>query len=368
MKMYSFAFPSRGGRQPVFNALRSLAQGGIASHRVNALWSRNAPVYPVRKYLRSPDLKPRIWVISNGVIQSLTMKKRTKQNKPLIGFVGQGYVGKNYADDFEARGFSVVRYSLDEPYIANKDLIQDCDVVFIAVPTPSSPKGFDASIVDGALSLVGKGKVAVIKSTVVPGTTRKLQARHSGIVVLFCPEFLSVATAKHDVENPFVNVIGTPSKSTSHKKAAEFVLAILKKAPTWVLATSEEAELVKYAHNISGYMQILTFNLVYDLAKHYRADWGPIQRAIEGDPLICNRYGNPVHKVGRGAGGFCFIKDMAAFARHYQAVVREPAGSALLKAAQEKNIALLTESRKDLELLAGVYGAAAVRRGKKARR
>ena len=59
---------------------------------------------------------------------------------------------------------------------------------------------------------------------------------------------------------------------------------------------------------------------------------------------------------------------MAAFARHYEAVVREPAGSALLKAAQEKNIALLTESRKDLELLEGVYGAAAVRRGKKARR
>ena len=52
MKMYSFAFPSpalptegAGSQKPVFNALRSLAQGWIASHRVNALWSRNAPVY-----------------------------------------------------------------------------------------------------------------------------------------------------------------------------------------------------------------------------------------------------------------------------------------------------------------------------------
>ncbi|MBI4068143.1 hypothetical protein HY413_01890 [Candidatus Kaiserbacteria bacterium] len=296
------------------------------------------------------------------------MAQKSSKNKPLIGFVGQGYVGKNYADDFESRGYSVVRYSLEEPYIANKDLIKDCDVVFVAVPTPSTPRGFDASIVDGALSLVGKGKIAVIKSTLVPGTTRKLQKRHSGILVLFCPEFLSVATAAYDVANPFVNVIGSPSKSARHRKASKLVLSVLKKAPTWELCTSEEAELVKYAHNISGYMQIMTFNIVYDLAEYYGSDWGPIQRAIEGDPLVCNRYANPVHKGGRGAGGFCFIKDMAAFARHYESVVGERAGVALLKAAQEKNINLLTASRKDLELLEGVYGSNAIRRGKKANR
>lgn len=54
----------------------------------------------------------------------------------LIGFVGQGWIGKNYADDFEERGFSVIRYSLEEPYVANKERIKDCDMVFIAVPTP----------------------------------------------------------------------------------------------------------------------------------------------------------------------------------------------------------------------------------------
>src|SRR3989344_3146305 len=136
------------------------------------------------------------------------MKQKSKKNKALIGFVGQGYVGKNYADDVEGRGYSVVRYSLEEPYIANKELIRDCDVVFVAVPTPSTPKGFDASIVDGALSLVGKGKIAVIKSTLVPGMTRRLQKKHPGIVVMFCPEFLSVATAAYDVANPFLNVVG----------------------------------------------------------------------------------------------------------------------------------------------------------------
>ena len=43
-----------------------------------------------------------------------------KINKIKIGFIGQGWIGKNYADDFEKRGFDVVRYSQEEPYVKNK--------------------------------------------------------------------------------------------------------------------------------------------------------------------------------------------------------------------------------------------------------
>lgn len=287
---------------------------------------------------------------------------------PTIGFVGQGYVGKNYADDFETRGFEVVRYSLEEPYVKNKSKIKTCDVVFIAVPTPSTPKGFDLSIVHGALSLVGKGKVAVIKSTIVPGSTRQLQKEHPGITILFCPEFLSVATAAYDVANPFMNVVGMPGDSAKHKEAAKWVMSLFKKAPESVICSSEEAELIKYAHNISGYMQILTFNLVYDLAEKFGAQWNPIQRAIESDPLVCNRYANPLHKGGRGAGGFCFIKDMAAFAKHYEKYAKSPEGAALLQAAQHKNIELLMRTKKDMDLLVGVYGDSIHTFGKKGRK
>ena len=34
--------------------------------------------------------------------------------KPTIGFIGQGFIGKNYADDFEERGFEVIRYDIDK--------------------------------------------------------------------------------------------------------------------------------------------------------------------------------------------------------------------------------------------------------------
>ncbi len=41
--------------------------------------------------------------------------------KPIIGFIGQGFIGKNYADDFENRGYTVIRYALEEQYIDNKE-------------------------------------------------------------------------------------------------------------------------------------------------------------------------------------------------------------------------------------------------------
>ena len=35
-----------------------------------------------------------------------------------IGVIGQGWIGKNYADDFEKRGYRVVRYALEPAYAA----------------------------------------------------------------------------------------------------------------------------------------------------------------------------------------------------------------------------------------------------------
>ena len=81
--------------------------------------------------------------------------------KLLIGFIGQGYVGKNYADDFEDRGYNVVRYSKEKPYNLNKDKIRECDIVFIAVPTPTVHGVYDASIICKVIPLVGKNKIII---------------------------------------------------------------------------------------------------------------------------------------------------------------------------------------------------------------
>lgn len=73
----------------------------------------------------------------------------------LIGFIGQGFIGKNMADDFENRGYTIFRYSkrLDTP--ENRQRLSECDIVFISVPTPTTPEGFNCDILREVLGLVG---------------------------------------------------------------------------------------------------------------------------------------------------------------------------------------------------------------------
>lgn len=285
--------------------------------------------------------------------------------KPLIGFIGQGFIGKNYADDFERRGYACVRYSLEPEYIGNKDAIKTCDIVFIAVPTPTTPQGFSSALVEEALMLVGIGKVAVIKSTILPGTTARLQRVFPAATILYSPEFLSEKTAAHDAAHPFSNIIGISGNTLLQHAAAKLVLSVLPQAPFESICSSTEAELIKYSHNLNGYWQILLSNTLYDAAQALNVRWEEVQSALMHDPMMSHRYLNPVHQSGhpgatpgRGAGGHCFIKDFAAFRELYGKVnPDDAAGLALLAALERKNIELLRESGKDTDLLEQVYGA-----------
>ena len=274
-----------------------------------------------------------------------------------LGYIGQGYVGKNSSDDFENRGMAVVRYSLEEPYIQNKDNIKDCDVVFIAVPTPSTPEGFDDSIVREAVGLTNDTATIVIKSTIVPGTTDAIQADYPTRTIIFSPEFLSEATAAHDAANPIMNILGIVNDDADAK--AKQVMKLLPNSPHNQICSAREAEIIKYAHNVHGFFKILYTNFIYDVVQGNDASWDAVAKAIEADPYIANQilyYNKPVHKSGRGAGGHCFIKDVAAFREHYDQVVKNNVGTEALKALEEQNIKLLAASGKNLDLLEGVYG------------
>lgn len=289
-----------------------------------------------------------------------------KRKKPLIGFIGQGWIGKAYADNFEDRGYEVVRYSLEKPWVKNKDKIKECDIVFVAVWTPTTPQGFNVSVVESVLPLVGKGKIAVLKSTILPGTTAELQKKFPDIVLLYGPEFLSVVSHIHDAAHPFINVVGMSADDAKHYSAAEKVMKSLPKAPTSIICKSSEAEIFKYSHNASGYTQIILFNLMYDLGQKFGVNWDVVNRAIQADPLISNRYSNPIHKSGRGAGGGCFIKDIAALRAHIKKhLPHDKLAHKVFEAMETKNIHLLTSTEKDLDLLHGVYGKAHIEKHRK---
>jgi len=273
-----------------------------------------------------------------------------------IGCIGQGFVGKNTADNFVERGFEVVRYALEPEFEANKDLIADCDMVFIGVPTPSTPEGFDYSIVEGVIGLVGEGKIAVIKSTLLPGTTTKIQAKYPNKIVLFSPEFLCEKTAAYDVANPIQNVIGYNESIKSHKEAAKKVMAVLPESPHNYLVSTESAELFKYAHNLNGYFRVILSNLLYEVGEKQGANWDEVKPMMDTDVMMSAYYNQPVHKGGRGAGGNCFVKDMAAFRHLYGEVLEDKNGLEVLRSLEQKNLELLKDSGKSEDIIKGVYG------------
>lgn len=280
-----------------------------------------------------------------------------------IGFIGQGFIGKNYADDFVARGYEVVRYAHEPEYIENKEKIATCDIVFIAVPTPTTPTGFDSSIVESVLPLVGVGMIAVIKSTMQPGSTEKLAEKFPQIFVMHSPEFLREKTAAYDAAHPDRNIVGIPYDTPEYNASATAVLAVLAPAPFNTIMDVRSAELVKYIGNCFLTTKVVFFNIMFDLAFSLGLEWEVIRAAVVADPRIGDSHTKVIHQSGhggtpaRGAGGHCFIKDFAAIRELHQTILPEDVlGLSVLQHVEQKNVELLKQSGKDLDLLKGVYG------------
>jgi UDPglucose 6-dehydrogenase len=273
-----------------------------------------------------------------------------------IGFIGQGWIGKNYADNFEYRGYHIVRYALEEQYRHNQQAIAKCDIVFIAVPTPTTPDGFVDEILREAIKNVGKGKIAVIKSTIFPGTTELLQRENPDIFVIHSPEFLIETNAAYDAANPARNIIGVPTMDDGYRDKAKEVLDVLPHAPYELICQAKEAELIKYGGNNWLFLKVVFANMLYDVSQKLGADWQTIRDGMSADERIGRTHLDPIHKSGRGAGGHCFIKDFAAFEIFYNKLVGDNEGIALLRSLREKNNRLLLDTQKDIDLLEGVYG------------
>ena len=280
-----------------------------------------------------------------------------------IGFIGQGFIGKNYADDFEERGYEVVRYAREDKYSGNKNKIKECDIVFIAVPTPTTPKGFDYSIVEGVIELIGKGNVAVIKSTMQPGSTEKIAKKYPDVFVMHSPEFLKEKTAAFDAANPDRNIIGISLDTAEYNKKAKMVMDVLAKAPYNKIMDVRSAELVKYIGNCFLMTKVVFFNVMYDIAEKLDLNWEDVRDSVANDPRIGESHTKVKHQSGhggpvaRGAGGHCFIKDFAAIRElHEKILAEDKTGLNVLKSIEDKNIKLLKSSGKDLDLLCDIYG------------
>ena len=106
-----------------------------------------------------------------------------------IGIIGLGVVGTAIKFGFERLGHDIFYHDVVKDTSITD--ILDTEVCYICVPTPESEDGScNISIVESVLDELiehdYKG-IACIKSTVVPGTTERLQEKFKSLAIV--PEF-----------------------------------------------------------------------------------------------------------------------------------------------------------------------------------
>ncbi|MDP3727050.1 MAG: hypothetical protein Q8R35_00235 [bacterium] len=247
-----------------------------------------------------------------------------------IGIIGIGMVGTplaRYLQEVKGylRGTDLFLYDID-PAKGFFDEVNRAEVVFISVPTPRSPDGSaNLSAVDSAFQMLNGAKIAVIKSTVPPGTTEDFQRRYPHLKVLFNPENLTERFAWEDFLRPDTQIVGFTASSMD---AAHAVLSLLPKAPfmspwginthTRVAITATEAEMIKYARNVHFYRKVNFANALARLAEKMGVNYEHVRRGMAADHRIGDSHIDVAYGGYRGVGGYCFPKDMDAFIAHLE--------------------------------------------------
>jgi len=214
--------------------------------------------------------------------------------------------------------------------------------IYICVPTPFvEGLGCDTSILWDAVSKITGQKIIIIKSTVTPGTTRKLQKEFPQHKFLFNPEFLTEVTADNDMNYPDRQIIGYTEESYTESRD---VLQQLPLAPFERIIKSDEAEMIKYFGNNWFAVKVVFANQMYDLCQKLGIDYEVVKDGAAADKRIGRTHLDIFHKGGRGAGGKCLRKDLAATVE-----LSDKIGNPLplLKIAQEINYSLLLNFGKE---------------------
>jgi len=239
-----------------------------------------------------------------------------------IGIVGNGFVGSSVAFGFSAQtgcDADVKIYDKDISKGTHKldEVVNSSDYIFVSVPTPSNEDGsINLDIVYDIFNQMNDinnktDNVFLLRSTVTPGTTRKLQRKFRNLNIVFNPEFLTERSAKLDFINQARFILGGRKKDVN--KIEKLYRWRFGETTPIIKTNYETAELIKYMNNCFFATKVSFLNEMYKVADACGADW---DMAIEGfvrDGRIGHTHLSVPGPDGKfGFGGSCFPKDVQA--------------------------------------------------------
>jgi UDPglucose 6-dehydrogenase len=295
-----------------------------------------------------------------------------------VSIVGSGYVGTTVAACLADEGHAVTNIDIDEAVVGSindgdapvhepglDDLVaehggdrlvattdyaavRETDVTVLALPTPSREDGsIDLGPLKAGTRSLGEAlaekddeHLAVVKSTVIPGTTEEtvapLLAETSGktlgedLHVAMNPEFLREGSAVADFRDPDKVVVGARTEFARERLRAVFESILAASDAALVETGIREAEMMKYANNAFLASKVSLVNELGNICKEYGVDAYEVADAIGLDDRIGERF----LRSGVGWGGSCFPKDVAALVAAARDAGYEPS---LLAATVEVN-------------------------------
>jgi len=226
--------------------------------------------------------------------------------KPLIGIVGYGFVGKSMHRIFGDDAITLDVGATD----ADRARINTCDFVFICVPTPIGPDGVcDTSTVESCVEWITAPQI-VIRSTVAPGTTRRLR-RATGKAIIFQPEYIGETPAHPlaDARRHNFIILGGPLPECS--AVADLYQRYFHSEVRFYFTDSTTAEVAKYMENAFYATKVTFCNEFYDIARAHGVDYNELREIWLADPRI-SRDHTFVYPDNRGFSGKCLPKDVSA--------------------------------------------------------
>ncbi len=197
-------------------------------------------------------------------------------------------------------------------------------VTFVCVATPSQPNGnLDFRYLEKVCTEIGAAlarkldfHVVVIRSTILPGTMRKVviplleraSNKRAGIDFGVCnnPEFLRESTALHDFAHPPKTVIGA-----TDPHSGDLVQSLYEGVPGPVIRCPiEVGEMVKYADNTWHATKVAFANEIGKICKSLAIDSHAVMEIFCRDTKL--NLSSYYLKPGFAFGGSCLPKDLRA--------------------------------------------------------
>ena len=246
-----------------------------------------------------------------------------------IGIVGQGYVGTaikvGLEPYYELETYD--KYNESKTTCDLKQLVWGCEVIFVCVPTPMNEDGScHTDIVESVIKEIdtyANGlQIVVIKSTVPPGTTDRLDKKYDGVNVIFNPEFLTEANFVEDFKNQDRIILGGVRKGTN--KLRQIYSKVFPTAHI-IKTGSKTAEMVKYMTNSYLATKVSFANEIYQICQKIDIDYDKVvEYATLDERLGKTHLSVPGPDGDLGFGGHCLPKDLNALIAFAQNLDLEP--------------------------------------------